>query len=192
MGNRRFSLSESDIEDIVSIAAEKGVEAYRKEHKKEEKARQSKALNNAKMIVTNYRRFKAMIENCVYDKNTTNDDELREVIKMMQGKFRDSEFEILSIKERMARTKLIMDHVDTMLEAYRIQCEISPNDEDARRYRIIRMLYLDSEPYTVEEVAEEEDVAERTVYRDVKEAFKRLSILFFGIDGASFFRNEEE
>ena len=52
-----------------------------------------------------------------------------------------------------------------------------------RIYRVIKGLYLDAEPKTAADIAEEEHITERTVFRDVKAACKRLAILFFGIYG---------
>lgn len=48
---------------------------------------------------------------------------------------------------------------------------------------MIYALYLSDEPKTVQEIAEEEYINERTVYKDVKAACKRLTALIFGIDG---------
>ena len=104
----------------------------------------------------------------------------------MQGNFKSKEFEILSIKDKVVRTKMIMDHVDAMLEIYKRQCEHATDPEESRRYRVIEGLYLLPEPKTVRDIAEEEAITTSTVYRDCDKAYKRLSILFFGIDGARF------
>lgn len=47
----------------------------------------------------------------------------------------------------------------------------------------IEGLYLNKVPKSVQEIAEEEFVNERTVYKDIKAACKRLTALIFGIDG---------
>lgn len=81
---------------------------------------------------------------------------------------------------------MILDHVDTMLGVYKKQCENSVDPEESRRYRVIEGMYLTEKPKTVAELAEEEHVTERTIFRDRDIAYKRLAILFFGIDGVRF------
>ncbi len=179
----RYVLTEENINSIVAIAAEKGIESYKEEHRKEEEEHQSRVRNNAKALLVNYRRFKDYIENAEYDAETTTDDSLKEMLSLMQGYFRDSDLKAISIEKGKAKTKMIMSHVDTMLEVYKKQCEIAADPEEMRRYRVIKGLYLDAEPKTAAELAEEEHVTERTVFRDVKAACRRLAILFFGIYG---------
>ncbi len=179
----RYEFTEENINVIAAIAAEKGIEAYKEEHRKEEAERQSRVQNNAKALLTNYRRFKDYIENAEYDMDTTSDDSLKDMLSLMQGYFKDSDLKILSIEKGRAKTKMIMSHVDTMLDVYKKQCEIAADPEEMRRYRVIKGLYLDAEPKTAAEIAEEEHITERTVFRDVKAACKRLAILFFGIYG---------
>lgn len=179
----RYEFTEENINVIAAIAAEKGIEAYKEEHRKEEAERQSRVQNNAKALLTNYRRFKDYIENAEYDADTTTDDSLKEMLSLMQGYFRDSDLKILSIEKGKAMTRMIMSHVDTMLDVYKKQCEIAADPEEMRRYRVIKGLYLDAEPKTAAELAEEEHITERTVFRDAKAAYKRLAILFFGIYG---------
>ena len=122
-------------------------------------------------------------ENAEYDAETTSDDSLKDMLSLMQGYFKDSELKVLSIEKGKAKTKMIMSHVDTMLDVYKKQCDIAADPEEMRRYRVIKGLYLDAEPKTAVDIAEEEHITERTVFRDVKAACKRLAILFFGIYG---------
>lgn len=180
---KKYVVTENELSMIAEIAAEKAIKTYKNEHKQAEKNRQAKVLNSAKTLIMNYRRFKGMTSNAVYDGKTTTDDDMREILELMQLNFRNKDFEVLSIKEKTMRTKMILEHVDTMLEVYKKQCEVSPEPEEIRRYRIIKGLYLDDMPKTALELADEEGVGERTVYRDRDIAFKRLSILLFGIDG---------
>lgn len=183
---KRYVVTEAELTMIAEVAAEKAINTYQQEHKAAEKEREKRVLNSAKTLMQNYRRFKAMTYKAVYDYERVTDDTLKEVMELMNGNFRSKEFEILSIKEKSIRTKMILDHVDTMLEVYKKQCDLATDPEESRRYRVIEGLYLDEEPKTVLELAEEENVTERTIFRDRDVAFKRLAILFFGIDGLRF------
>lgn len=180
---KKYVVTEKELNTIAEIAAEKAIDTYKNEHKLAEKTRQTKVLNSAKTLIINYRRFKEMAANAVYDNHTTTDEELKEILELMQLNFRNKDFEILSIKEKTLRTRMIIDHVDTMLEVYRNQCMLAPEPEESRRYRVIKGLYLDEVPKSIAEIAEEENIDKRTVFRDRDTAYKRLAILFFGIDG---------
>ena len=179
----RYVLTEDQISNIAAIAAQKGIESYKEEQKRSEKERSSRVKNNAKLLITNYRRFKAMCSNATYDQGTVSDDELSEILELMQGYHRSRDFELSSIKDRVVRTKMIMDHVDSMLEIFKRQCESAIDPEESRRYRVIEGLYLLPEPKSIRDIAEEEAITTSTVYRDCDKAYKRLAILFFGIDG---------
>ena len=179
----RYVLTEDQISNIAAIAAQKGIESYKEEQKRSERERSSRVKNNAKLLVTNYRRFKAMCSNATYDQSTVSDDELSEILELMQGYHRSRDFELSSIKDRVVRTKMIMDHVDSMLEIFKRQCESAIDPEESRRYRVIEGLYLLPEPKSIRDIAEEEAITTSTVYRDCDKAYKRLAILFFGIDG---------
>ena len=124
-----------------------------------------------------------MCSNATYDQGTVSDDELSEILELMQGYHRSRDFELSSIKDRVVRTKMIMDHVDSMLEIFKRQCESAIDPEESRRYRVIEGLYLLPEPKSIRDIAEEEAITTSTVYRDCDKAYKRLAILFFGIDG---------
>ena len=179
----RYVLTEDQISNIAAIAAQKGIESYKEEQKRSEKERSSRVKNNAKLLVTNYRRFKAMCSNATYDQGTVSDDELSEILELMQGYHRSRDFELSSIKDRVVRTKMIMDHVDSMLEIFKRQCESAIDPEESRRYRVIEGLYLLPEPKSIRDIAEEEAITTSTGSRDCDKAYKRLAILFFGIDG---------
>ena len=181
----RYVLSENQISKIAAIAADEGVRSYKEEHQRTEKERQNRIQNNAKILIKNYRRFKGLCEQSVYEIDDADDPDLKDILEMMQGKSNKS-YEIVSIKDRVVRTKIIMDHVDTMIGVYKKQCEVSTDPEELRRYRVIEGLYLAEEPKSVRDIAEEESITTSTVYRDAEKAFRKLAILFFGIDGVRF------
>lgn len=180
----RYVIDEAQLEEICRTASEAGVKAYMEERKRAEAERQSKVLNSARTLITNYRLFKKMCCLSVYDADTANETELKEILELMNGRFRNNDFEVTSIKEKVVRTRMIMDHVDTMLAAYEQRCRMSNEPEAMRRFRVIKGLYLDEKPKTLQCLSEEEAITVSTVYRDCKKAFKELAVLFFGIDGA--------
>lgn len=181
-----------ELEAIVRLASETAVESYRKElgrqQEQDGKARRERhhrVVNSAKMLLKNYRRFKKMTVSSVYGKDTSTNETLVELLELMQGIYRSGELEVVSIKDRVARTELMIEHIDAMLEVYKKDCNRSP--EGQRRYRVIYWMYLsEDESKTAEDIAEMENVVVRTVFRDIKTAYEELAVLFFGIDGVRF------
>lgn len=181
-----------ELEAIVRLASETAVESYRKELERQQeqdgkarRERHHRVVNSAKMLLKNYRRFKKMTVSSVYGKDTSTNETLVELLELMQGIYRSGELEIVSIKDRVARTELMIEHIDAMLEVYKKDCNRSP--EGQRRYRVIYWMYLsEDESKTAEDIAEMENVVVRTVFRDIKTAYEELAVLFFGIDGVRF------
>lgn len=180
------------LEAIVRLASETAVESYRKELERQQeqdgkarRERHHRVVNSAKMLLKNYRRFKKMTVSSVYGKDTSTNETLVELLELMQGIYRSGELEVVSIKDRVARTELMIEHIDAMLEVYKKDCNRSP--EGQRRYRVIYWMYLsEDESKTAEDIAEMENVVVRTVFRDIKTAYEELAVLFFGIDGVRF------
>lgn len=181
-----------ELEAIVRLASETAVESYRKELERQQeqdgkarRERHHRVVNSAKMLLKNYRRFKKMTVSSVYGKDTSTNETLVELLELMQGIYRSGELEVVSIKDRVARTELMIEHIDAMLEVYKKDCNRSP--EGQRRYMVIYWMYLsEDESKTAEDIAEMENVAVRTVFRDIKTAYEELAVLFFGIDGVRF------
>ena len=181
-----------ELEAIVRLASETAVESYRKELERQQeqdgkarRERHHRVVNSAKMLLKNYRRFKKMTVSIVYGKDTSTNETLVELLELMQGIYRSGELEVVSIKDRVARTELMIEHIDAMLEVYKKDCNRSP--EGQRRYRVIYWMYLsEDESKTAEDIAEMENVVVRTVFRDIKTAYEELAVLFFGIDGVRF------
>lgn len=181
-----------ELEAIVRLASETAVESYRKELERQQeqdgkarRERHHRVVNSAKMLLKNYRRFKKMTVSSVYGKDTSTNETLVELLELMQGIYRSGELEVVSIKDRVARTELMIEHIDAMLEVYKQDCNRSP--EGQRRYRVIYWMYLsEDESKTAEDIAEMENVVVRTVFRDIKTAYEELAVLFFGIDGVRF------
>lgn len=180
---KKYVIDEEKLHSLMEISAKTAIEAYKEEHERVQKERSTRIQNNAKKLVSNYRRFKEMANKSVFDADTSEDLTLKDIIEMMSGRSRDTDLEVLSIKQKAARTKLILEHIDTMLSVYKKQCEMSADPEEARRWNIIYGLYISDEPKSIQQLADEECITVSTVYRDCDKAYKKLAILFFGIDG---------
>ncbi len=175
-----------DIMQMARIAAEVGarsaIEKYEAQQKRAKSERRDKRLRNTRLLLQNYRNFKACIEHSVFDIEQMQETSAAELLDLMwEG---HGSLQVDSIKQSTAKTAVIVAHIDTMVDLYEIYCERSPRAEDKRRCRIIKELYISKDaPDTVENLARREDITVRTVYKDIDAAIEKISVLIFGIDG---------
>lgn len=179
MGKKRYkALSQEMMKEIAEYA----IDCYRDEQERSKKLRYDKRLRNTKLLLRNYRELLAHSESAIYEASQIEDEDLFDILEMMSGA-NDSEYYVESIKTSAARTSLIISHVKEMLALYELYCQRSSKPEDKRRFRVINALYIQENPRTHEQIAEDENVDTSTVYRDVNGAVEKLTFLIFGIDG---------
>lgn len=173
--------------DVIKIAAEIGartaLDVMRKEQQKQLSERHKRKLRNTKLLLRNFRMFKLHSENAVAELQDVDEDTYQIFEDMMSNGIRDNDLFVESIKKSVARTKIIVTHVSEMLNLYEIYCRQSSKPEDMRRFRVIQAMYIDDEPLTASQIADNEGIDNRTVYKDVDAAIEKLSALIFGIDG---------
>lgn len=175
-----------EMEHVIKVAAEVGaqaaIDAYNKEIARAKNERVDRRLRNTKLLLRNYRMFKAHAENAVYDVQEI-DENPYDIIDLMTDRWQDSDVIVESIKQSVTRTVTIVTHIDTMLHLYESYCVNSGNPEELRRWEIMRRLYIDDPPVSIRQLANEYFVTERTIYRDIDIACERIAALMFGIDG---------
>lgn len=169
------------------IAAEKAaavaIEVYEKQKNKGLRQRIDRRLRNTKLLLNNYRVLVDHVQYAVYDIEQANVESAIGILDMMESYDGVESMTIESIKRSTARTAIIVSHITEMLQLYKVMCDKSNNPEDIRRYRVIKSLYIDETPMSIEQLSEAENVVKRTIYRDRDTAIERLAALFFGIDG---------
>ncbi len=173
-------------EDVIKLAAETGADAAEKRFAKLQKEAAEKSrdrrLHNTKLLIRNYRIFKAHAESAISTAEEC-EDSVFDILAMMSDKsFRKAETTVKAIQSSAARTAIIINHITAMVETYEIWCQKSGKPENERRCRVLKALYIDDNPPTPEELADREGINERTVYKDVDAATEILAALIFGID----------
>ena len=160
-----------NVQEIVKLSAETGanaaMETLNRERARERKELADSRLRNTKLLLRNYRVFCAHAENAVYDVEEC--ESAKEIIADLMMPGQDSPLIVESIKKSVARTATIVKHMQTMMQLYQAYCHVNGTSEDERR--------------TVSELAKEEGVVERTIYKDIDIACERIAALMFGIDG---------
>ncbi|MBE6943820.1 MAG: hypothetical protein E7453_06115 [Ruminococcaceae bacterium] len=170
--------------EMIRIAAEAGAKAamekLEKERRRDEEERVDRRLHNTRLLLKNYRLFKKHTDNAVYQVGQLNES-IYEILELMERRG-PSDF-TASIKNSAARTAVLVQHIEVMLGLYKTYCEDSGRQDNLRRWRVVKALYVDDQPVTVQELADREFVAEKTIRRDVDSICEHLAALLFGIDG---------
>ena len=172
----------------AKVGAEVGAAAAAKAIERERKAYRKKQYNwkyhNTKLLLRNYRRLNAYYQNAVFSRDSAEeaDDDFEDIMRSM-GRPADEEIFVESIQKNYITTRIIMTHVNKMLECYQTMCERSNREDDKRHWRVLEGLYLAENYTSAEEIAKREHIDKRTVYKDIDICAADLTALFFGVGG---------
>lgn len=175
------------VEVGAASAAEAAYAASKKiserERRRLQSQRKDQRYHDTKLLIRKYRQLNAYFQNAVYSEEAAAqvDEDLEEIMSIFGHK--GESFTSESIRRSYLVTRVIMAHVNKMLEVYEIMCQTSKRTEEKRRWRVLHALYLSDEPETAEQIANREGIDKRTVYRDIDACISDLSVLFFGADG---------
>ena len=167
--------------DVGAKAAVKAVERERKAYRKKQ---YDWKYQNTKLLLRNYRRLNAYYENAIFSiEDAEEADESFEDIMRNMGRPADEEIFVESNQKNYLATRIIMTHVNKMLDCYEIMCERSNRQDDKRHWRVLEGLYLSENYTTAEQIAKQEHIDKRTVYKDIDVCAADLTALFFGVGG---------
>lgn len=170
------TLKKEEIEIVTQAAIAAALEYLAAETQKQQKFKQDKRLRNTKLLLKHYRSFVAHGESLQSKLNAIEEAETLNELHV-------EEFAVEAIRRSERRTLVMVRFIQQMLAVYRSMCESSPQAEDMRRYRVIEALYISDKMTTAEKLAEQVGVEPRTIYNDINNACKVLSVLMFGVDG---------
>lgn len=71
--------------------------------------------------------------------------------------------------------------VETAIDFFKEECKSQKTKEALRRYRIIRMMYIDNDRKTIGDIAKQEGVSEKTVYKDIDIACNAIAVYLASI-----------
>lgn len=182
---RIVCLTGEDLDELferaAQIGARAGIEKYQEELKSTHKRKADKKLHNTKLLLRNYRMLEIHSENSVF-RRAQMSESAADILESMMTMTSD-ELVVESIRKSATRTAIIVSHIKTMLEMFKIFCERSSNELDVRRYDVIHGLYIAEPKVTRKEITEKWNISVDTTYSDEKIAIERLSALLFGVDG---------
>lgn len=168
----------------AETGARSAIDAIKREQEKYRKQQYNWKYHNTKLLLRNYRRLKKYYENAIFSvKDAEKIDENFESIMRGIGEAASEKIFVESIQKNYITTKIIMTHVNKMLEVYEIMCKRSSREDDTRHWRVLEGLYILDDYTTAEKIAKRENIDRRTVYRDVDICVADLTALLFGVGG---------
>lgn len=169
----------------AEAGAAAAVKAIEKERKKAKKQQYDWRYRNTKLLLRHYRALNEHYKHAVFDKERMADEieSFADIMEAMHDSITDEDLYIESIKQSCMRTKIIMAHVNRMLDCFRVLCENTGKKEGIRRWRVIEGLYIADKALPADEIAEREQINRRTVYKIADSCISELTVLFFGIEG---------
>lgn len=174
-------LTREQLRAITEAAAQVAIEVYHKEHERDKEECKDRRLYNTRLLMEKYKGMVVYCQEAVHTANQIDDDDELQAIVAAMSIGRDSyTLSIDSIREQAGKTRLILDHVDKMLDFYHFRCSSSGKTEVMRKWEVVNYLYLAEENKTVQELAQMYYVDERTIYRYNRAALQDISALLFG------------
>jgi hypothetical protein len=183
-----YVLTQEQISQIAAVGAQEGVKAFKEEQRKEERRRKKEEdkVRKTKKLLSSYRRIKVTLS----DGEQFTPDEQAELrwkfIEDLMGNAKDivgkSERTIKDAERKREEDLYCAFRIEKAAEMYREECEKSGSEEAKRRYRELKMMYLEEKPYTVQEISQVENISDKTVYKDIGIACGIVAIYLLGAD----------
>lgn len=183
-----YVLTQEQISQIAAVGAQEGVKAFKEEQRKEERRRKKEEdkVRKTKKLLSSYRRIKVTLS----DGEQFTPDEQAELrwkfIEDLMGNAKDivgkSERTIKDAERKREEDLYCAFRIEKAAEMYREECEKSGSEEAKRRYRELKMMYLEEKPYTVKEISQVENISDKTVYKDIGIACGIVAIYLLGAD----------
>lgn len=185
MKEQIYSVTQEQLNSIAATAAEKAVEAYRSETKKAQKKAEDENVRITKKKLQSYRRVKASLAET---EEFTEDEKIelrwafvKDLMGSDFGTIQKAEDRIKAVENKRKRDLFEIQMIDRAMELYKREVDKSSSEEFCRRYRELYAMYIDDDALTVKEIAENEKISEKIVYRDLGIACKIVAVYLLGM-----------
>lgn len=168
-----MKLNERQLQIISRIVAEE----MARQDLQREKQKKDFRLHNIKLLLMNYRGLVLHCQSIRQDLERIDETSIQDL-----DVERISIESIESIKKSKKNTLAMIDFIDKKIQAFKELC----NSEDRKYFRVLEKTYLTPKKYTVNEIAESENIDRTTVKRYLDKAIENLPVIFFGIDAIEF------
>lgn len=184
--NNEFINIERAIEIGIQAGIKEALNRIKSENDKKSKMKRTKRYHNTELLLRNYNELIKHYKDAVYSSNQVENEDAEDPNELLAELEEYDEYEIYinSIKRTKTRTRIILKHINLVMEFYKQKSLVSNDETMIRRYEVINKVYIEKKKYA--DIAEELDCSEKTIARDKHKAIEELSVLFFGIDGIKF------
>lgn len=182
---RTIRLTEQELKQLCEEAVDRGVAKYIKEQDRADSRKRRSLLYNTKKLLENYTKLKDYIENAVstFEEAAEVDETIVNTEVLIGFRLMDSDRKLDRQIRGINAVKMMLAHIDRMLEVYRTDCQTSSSEVKRRRWDIVQMMYLDRvEKKTTKQIAEYYNMELSGIQKEAKAARSDLTILFFGLD----------
>lgn len=170
------------IKHAAKIGAQAGIFAYKEQEKITAKEIKNRKLRNTRLLLGKYRMLSEHIDNATFKKSQIEDAQAIDWLNEMYDPNNKADQIVDSIMNSALKTKIIVQHIDKMIDIYRIVCERDGAVKMQRRYDAFYGRYIAEKRLRYETLAEKWNVDVRTIQNDIKEAVNDFSSLLFGVD----------
>lgn len=170
----------------IELGAKEAIKTYESEKAKQSRRRSDRRMHDTKRLLMHYREIKVHAEDAIASLAEINDEDYDFFRRLMED---DRKVDVDSIVTSKVRSSIMLDQIDTMLHKYQQIAYSTRREEEMRRYRVLEAMCISDERKTVQEIAEMENIVDRTVYRDFDIACSRMGALLFGVQWIE--RNDE-
>lgn len=181
---RTIRLTEQELKQLCEEAVDRGVAKYIKEQDRADTRKRRSLLYNTKKLLENYTRLKDYAENAVstIEEASKVDETIVNMDVLIGFRLMDSDRRLDRQIRGVNAVKMMLSHIDRMLEVYRADCQTSSSEVKRRRWDIVQMMYLDrEEKKTTKQIAEYYNMELSGIQKETKAARSDLTILFFGL-----------
>lgn len=183
----KYLLSQEEVNRIAVIASKEAVKVYREEQLKTEKKRMRNEdkIKRTKKMLSSYRRIKTTLSE---EAEFTEDEKIELRWKFVEDLMGNSksivtkaERTVIDTEKKRQENLYCIYCIENAVRLYGEECEKSSSEEGKRRYRELCAMYIDETPMTVTEIAEVENVSEKTVYKDLGIACGIMAVYLLGM-----------
>ncbi|MCT1904100.1 hypothetical protein [Oceanobacillus sojae] len=170
-------LTEKQLKLITEVASREAINAFKADLEQLEASKHDRRLHNIKLLLKHYR---SLVLHC--------EDTKQELEDLQETSIQDLDIEqinlesIESIKQSKKKSMAMVYFIQGKIEAYRRSC----SDEELKYFRVLEKKYITTRKYTNWEIAQLEQIEERTVRRYLNKAIEQLPVIFFGVTAIKF------
>lgn len=180
---KTYAIRKEELDQIIEQAAVAGIDAFRNEEKKARNKIVNRNLHNVRKLLESYRTLKNDLLHSDYETEEAQQELRFKCVEDLMSPG-DVSMDELMAKEisRLQENAWRKRQIERAIELLKEDCSKPGEPEAMRKYRVIIGLYIQDEKLDYADLAERENVVERTIYRDASDACKMLAPYLFSVD----------